>query len=393
MGLPSRALRTSAGCVAGLGLCLLVAGAGTAEPPPAAEVARLVRQLGSESFAEREEAGRRLDALGEGALPALRKALDADDAEIRRHAVELVRVIERRVCGEQRCLRTDGGAWCLSVSSDGKRLAAEDAGGTLWLWDLDAERPARQLHGSGVRLGPVAFSPDGKWLLSGCRDDAHQDYALRLWEVASGREVRRLAGHKAAALCLAFLPDGKRALSGGQDGSLRLWDVAGGAELQAVEVPYPVRCLTAAPDGRLALTAAGGELVQVWSLPDLEEVRRLEGHRGLVRGVAIAPDGGHAATGGLDRSIRLWELATGREVRRLDAPRPVFCVAFSPDGRLLLSGGSDQVLHLWDVATGRELWRYEGHAATVFDVAFLPGGRRAASAGLDGSVRLWGVAH
>src|SRR5262245_59677087 len=51
------------------------------------EVERLIQQLGSRKFAEREAAGRRLDAIGEPALRALRRAETAsDDVEIRRQA-------------------------------------------------------------------------------------------------------------------------------------------------------------------------------------------------------------------------------------------------------------------------------------------------------------------
>lgn len=59
-------------------------------------VAGLIAKLGSPRFAEREAAGRTLDALGESALDSLRTALKADDAEVRRRAAALVEGIEHR---------------------------------------------------------------------------------------------------------------------------------------------------------------------------------------------------------------------------------------------------------------------------------------------------------
>jgi hypothetical protein len=84
--------------VIALGLCL-----GYAEetkPAPAktdpAAVAKLVDQLGSDRYEDREAAFKALDALGPTALEALRTALTGRDEETRRRAVELVLLIERR---------------------------------------------------------------------------------------------------------------------------------------------------------------------------------------------------------------------------------------------------------------------------------------------------------
>jgi uncharacterized protein (TIGR03067 family) len=66
-------------------------------PAPGGDAGRLIGQLGSPDFAEREAATRRLEEAGEGVLAALRKAAgDSDDAEIRRRARRLVERIGNR---------------------------------------------------------------------------------------------------------------------------------------------------------------------------------------------------------------------------------------------------------------------------------------------------------
>ncbi len=84
--------------VIGLGLCL--AYAEQTKPAPAktgpAAVAKLVAQLGSDRYEDREAAFKALDALGPTALEELRTALTGRDEETRRRAVELVQLIERR---------------------------------------------------------------------------------------------------------------------------------------------------------------------------------------------------------------------------------------------------------------------------------------------------------
>lgn len=66
----------------------------TAEAEPEA-VRTLVRKLGDDSFAVREEATRRLARLAGRATPFLRPALDNPDPEVRRRAAECLRLIER----------------------------------------------------------------------------------------------------------------------------------------------------------------------------------------------------------------------------------------------------------------------------------------------------------
>src|SRR5438128_1630906 len=62
------------------------------------EISRLITQLGSDKFKEREAATKRLREIGEPALAALRKAAahSADD-EVRRRASEVVRVVQKRL--------------------------------------------------------------------------------------------------------------------------------------------------------------------------------------------------------------------------------------------------------------------------------------------------------
>ena len=159
---------------------LILALPASSEPPTKAkpaEVERLIRQLDSERFSERQAASKALKDIGEPALEALRKASSTkDDAEVRRRAQDLVRAIERR---EWRCFVGHTGV----------------------------------VHG-------VTFSPDGKRVLSGSGDET-----LRLWDVETGQQVRCLKGHTGCVNSVAFSPDGKRALSGSADRTVRLWQL------------------------------------------------------------------------------------------------------------------------------------------------------------------------
>jgi WD40 repeat protein len=86
----------------------------------------------------------------------------------------------------------------------------------------------------------------------------------------------------------------------------------------------------------------------LWDIASEQELRRFNGHKGGVSGVAFSPDGRYALSGGEDHSGRLWEVATGKELHRFDGHQgTVWTVVFSRDGRYALSGSVDKTVRLW----------------------------------------------
>jgi WD40 repeat protein len=173
----------------------------------------------------------------------------------------------------------------------------------LRLWDL---KDRCEVYGLSEHMivGSVAFSPDGRYLLS-----AGDDKAPLLAEARDGGEVRRFVGHQEAGCVAAFCPDGRHVLSGGKDRTLRLWDVDTGKEVgRLVKHTSAVMCVAVSPDGRRALSGGKDKTVRYWDLERLREVCCLTAHKGRVSGVAFSPDGRQALSCSWDRTVRLWSL-------------------------------------------------------------------------------------
>jgi len=75
-----------------------------------------------------------------------------------------------------------------------------------------------ELHGHSGSVECVAFSADGKRIMSGL-----EYKTIRLWDAEMGEPLQApLEGHQDPVLSVAFSPDGKRIVSGSFDKTIQL---------------------------------------------------------------------------------------------------------------------------------------------------------------------------
>jgi WD40 repeat protein len=269
--------------------------------------------------------------------------------------------------GKEICTFTghDTAVYAVAFSPDGRFALSGGADGTLKLWDVAALREVRERRSVPDYLKGVTQVGLLGQLANLVGVEAAQQQIPRIGIPSA---LRTFTGHEKSVTSVAFSPDGRHILSGSRDHTLKLWDVETGKLVRSWEGGQgPIYTVAFSPDGRQALSGGFEPVLRLWDVAYGTLVRSWEGMQGPTYSVAFSPDGRQALSGGYDKSVWLWDLAGGKEGRAWSSHQePVASVAFSTDGKLALSGSYDKTLELWDVPTTQALCQFTGHGGTQF---------------------------
>lgn len=317
---------------------------------------------------------------------------------------------------------TYSSSWALAFSPDGELLASGDNDGNVRILKVnDDDNRLRRLRSQNLfklkhsghkdEVRSLAFSPDGKMLISGSEDGT-----IRGWDVTSRNQLFISAGHPVEIIDLAEIKDENNLLSIHwlEDQILR-WDINSGHQLTGTYF-FNKRPEALSPDGMTLVIEDWFPFIsdnfKLWSIPNRRNQIILKEHNYNTSSspdFVFSLDGKLLASTDTDYSNRngdilMWNLENAkRSFLQTIFFRPkslnpthtlsrhtdeVNTMVFSPNGKMLASSGYDKKLCLWNAQTGENIFTQPDHRVPGDALVFSPDSKILAS-GSSTKIVLW----
>ena len=242
----------------------------------------------------------------------------------------------------------------VAYSKDGKFLISGSWDNTARLYTVDtggAVTFSKSFTGHFAAVTAVAINYQSTMVATGSKD-----FTVRVYDIASGKLLFVSRDHKEAISNLLFDPAGMVLFSSSHDGSIRLYDVVNFENNKAEKA---LQFGTKIND--FILSTAKGAFLVASAKPVIEQItlkknvtKTFTGHTGPVNCLDMSPNRKMLASGSDDKSIIIWDMASATVLKKLTGHAwKVTSVQFSPDGKYLISTCNTGEIKLWNLETGK----------------------------------------
>jgi WD40 repeat protein len=158
----------------------------------------------------------------------------------------------------------------------------------------------------------AAYSPDMTLIATAGFDGpwtGKLEYSIQIWDTKTGKLVATLKGHTEEVRCLAWTKDGKTLISGSYDYSIRTWDTTKWEQTAVLdEHTNIVFALAISPNGRILASVSGDKTARLWNLENGQPISSFL-QAESVHSVSFSQDGKLLATSCHDKNAYSWDVA------------------------------------------------------------------------------------
>ena len=292
-----------------------------------------------------------------------------------------------------------GSAGRAVFSPDGRRALTASDDNSVRLWDAEAGRQIATFTRAGS--GMAAFSPDGRLVA------IPDNNTVVVRDANTGeREDRIFQGHSAAVQSVAFSADGRRIVTASDDRTARVWDLQTGGQIAALtEHTAPVRSAVFSPDGlrvvstqtpqrsgNVTIVTSNDSVALLWDALSGRVILRFEGDMVQLYDATFSPDGKRIVTASGDNTARIWDAETGKPIAVLSGHSDsVLSAAFNSRGDKIVTASADETVRVWDAEAMTTIAVLKGHSGAVWSAVFSPDGERILTASDDTTARIWRI--
>lgn len=266
-----------------------------------------------------------------------------------------------------------------AFSPNGKMIVTGCRDGGIRLWDVDGK--LLKIIPSEYIVYAVTFSPDGNKILSG----GSEGIAV-LWNL-DGQVLQEFENHDDYIFSVCFSPKGDSILTGSFDNTAKLWDLNGNL-LCNYYLDSQVQTAYFSPQGDKILTTTYTDSTAIlWSVEG-DTLQTFYGHEKAINTAIFSPQGDKILTGSQDNTAKLWDL-NGNLLQTFYGHKDwVDNVDFSPEGKKVLTGSGDNTVKLWDLE-GNLLQSFEGHQDDITSIEYASTGDKILTGSNDNTAKIW----
>jgi WD40 repeat protein len=198
--------------------------------------------------------------------------------------------------------------------------------GTARVWDVESGKTFLAIETGLIEVWAVIYSPDTTMIATG----GYGEEYLKIWDAKTGKLVANLKGHTHYVNCLAWTADGKMLISGSSDDTIRTWNTTTWQQIAVVMGHTDgVWGIAISPNGRILASASLDETARLWNLENSQPIGSPLQHEDDVNGVSFSTDGKLLATGCDDKNAYTWDIsAIIKEAGFSDLLNPNVCWPF-----------------------------------------------------------------